>query len=123
MAFDVSNIDHFRLQFKVTEEDFNRQVTDTHLQSLSMVNGIDRESWETVSRSILGTKDPFFCVPPTEEGRLNILNRWKRENPLQATYKELCNHLLNCGCTDAAVIVVRGLKDEIKNEGMVQYVS
>ena len=104
--------------FKLSEADFNRQVSDSDIEEIS--NSFC-EKWSSLppylEMEAIVARDIHRDHPGEErEKRCSFLKKWKKMKGLKATYKSLIHALLEVKCTEEAEGVCKLLKDHTSQE-------
>ena len=101
--------------FKLSEADFNRQVSDSDIEKIS--NSFC-EKWSSLppylEMEAIVARDVHRDHPgEAREKRCSFLKKWKKMKGLKATYKSLIRALLEVKCTEEAEGVCKLLQDKI----------
>ena len=100
--------------FKLSEADFNCQVSDCHIEKIS---NFFCEKWSSLppylEMEAIVARDINRDHPGEErEKRCSFLKKWKKMKGLKATYKSLIHALLEVECREEAEGVCKLLKDQ-----------
>lgn len=97
--------------YKLTEEEFDKQVTDSHLEEIS---GFCCGQWKLLpsylEMEMLVAKDSGREHKEEQEKRKDFLLAWKQKKGFHATYRKLVHALLKINCRDDADEVCKLLK-------------
>ena len=99
MASSISEMNSLLKQYKIKEEDVNREVTNIHIDKISRSHC---EKWKSLPAYLemegIVASDIEKKPIEEEEKRNNFFSKWKEEKGSEATYKALIGALLEMKC-------------------------
>lgn len=112
MTHSTSEISSFLKKFNLTEEDCNKEVSNSHLDKISS-SSCEKWRWlpHYLEMADIVSKDSDRNHAREDEKRRDFFCEWKQKKGFSATYMMLIGALLKIGCKQDAASVCRLLND------------